>query len=130
MLFPACVPDLAQAVDRSKNNVTGCYKICQILVAEVGTSVFFTMSTRTFLTILVDSAARYPNRAVFKIPILPIDDTKSREWKNITYTQFVEAIDLYARFWTHELIKSGLLPGTVIGLWYIHCFLTESTLTI
>lgn len=76
------------------------------------------MSSRTYFTILSDSAARYPTRPVFKIPVPPTNDTTAREWTDITYAQFVEDIDFYARFWTHRLTISGMPSGTIIGLWY------------
>ncbi|KAK7682328.1 hypothetical protein QCA50_014532 [Cerrena zonata] len=75
------------------------------------------MSSRTYLTILSDSAARYPTRPVSKIPVPPTNDTTARQWKDITYAQFAKDIDFYARFWTHRLTIGGMPSGAIIGLW-------------
>ena len=78
------------------------------------------MSTRTYLNIVADSAALYPTRAVFKIPTVPADHIELHAWKDVTYTQFVEDIELYAKFWGHKLTSGGIPAGEIIGLWYFH----------
>ena len=61
------------------------------------------MSTRTYLSIVTDSAALYPTRAIFKIPTAPASGSELHAWKDVTYAQFVEDIELYAKFWGHKL---------------------------
>ena len=78
------------------------------------------MSTRTYLSIVTDSAALYPTRAVFKIPTVPADPTELHAWKDVTYAQFVEDIGLYAQFWGHKLTSGGIAAGEIVGLWYVH----------
>ena len=78
------------------------------------------MSTRTYLSIVTDSAALYPTRAVFKIPTAPASGSEFHAWKDVTYAQFVEDIELYAKFWGHKLTSGGIPAGEIIGLWYVH----------
>jgi len=41
------------------------------------------------------------------------------EWATITYTQFYQDVELYARYWYSVLSADGLAPGSIIGLWYV-----------
>ena len=41
------------------------------------------------------------------------------EWATITYTQFHQDVELYARYWTSVLSADGVAPGSIIGLWYV-----------
>ena len=78
------------------------------------------MSTRTYLSIVTDSAALYPTRAVFKIPTVAASGSEFHAWKGVTYAQFVDDIGLYAQFWGHKLTSGGIPAGEIIGLWYVH----------
>ena len=41
------------------------------------------------------------------------------EWATITYAQFYQDVELYARYWTSVLCADGITPGSIIGLWYV-----------
>ena len=41
------------------------------------------------------------------------------EWTTITYAQFYQEVQLYARYWTSILSADGVAPGSIIGLWYV-----------
>ena len=41
------------------------------------------------------------------------------EWATITYAQFYQDVQLYARYWTSVLSADGVAPGSIIGLWYV-----------
>jgi hypothetical protein len=41
------------------------------------------------------------------------------EWTTITYAQFHQDVELYARYWSSVLSADGVAPGSVIGLWYV-----------
>ena len=41
------------------------------------------------------------------------------EWATITYAQFYQDVELYARYWTSVLSADGVAPGSIIGLWYV-----------
>ena len=47
------------------------------------------------------------------------ETSKVSEWAPITYTQFYQDVELYARYWTSVLSADGVAPGSIIGLWYV-----------
>ncbi|KAH8102488.1 acetyl-CoA synthetase-like protein [Cristinia sonorae] len=82
------------------------------------------MSFRTHLTILNETASAYPDRPVFRVPVLaPADNGQSASeevvegWKVITYSQFDCNVRSYAKYWYHTLSADGIPPRSVIGLW-------------
>ena len=44
------------------------------------------------------------------------------EWATITYTQFYQDVELYARYWTSVLSADGVGPGSIVGLWSVSLF--------
>ena len=44
------------------------------------------------------------------------------EWTTITYTQFYQDVELYARYWTSVLSADGVGPGSIVGLWSASLF--------
>ena len=85
------------------------------------------MSTSTFqshLSVLESSVRSYPTRPVFRIPVVNKDTSEVSEWATITYTQFYQDVQLYARYWTSILSADGFAPGSIIGLWYVSRFIS------
>ena len=80
------------------------------------------MSASTFqshLTVLESSARLYPTRPAFRLPVVDKETSRISEWATVTYTQFHEDVELYARYWTSVLSADGIAPGSIIGLWYV-----------
>ncbi|KAJ7597147.1 hypothetical protein C8J56DRAFT_1001157 [Mycena floridula] len=67
------------------------------------------------LTVLQDSAARFPDAPAFKVPILEAGHV--REWQTITYRQFQHDVEVYARYWSRILSADHVPRGSVVGLW-------------
>ena len=79
------------------------------------------MSTSTFqshLSVLESSVRSYPTRPAFRVPVVNKDTSGVSEWATITYAQFYQEVQLYARYWTSILSADGVAPGSIIGLWY------------
>jgi len=80
------------------------------------------MSTSTFqshLSVLETSVRSYPTRPAFRTPVVDKETSKISEWATITYTQFHQDVQLYARYWTSILSADGVTPGSIIGLWCV-----------
>ena len=41
------------------------------------------------------------------------------EWATISYAQFYQDVELYARYWSSVLSADGVAPGSIIGLWSV-----------
>ena len=74
---------------------------------------------RTHLTVLEQTAARCPHAPAFRVPkVDPANDTVL-EWNAVTYRQFWQDVETFARYWTHRLRADGVAPRSVVGLWYV-----------
>ena len=68
------------------------------------------------------------------MPIVDKETSHISEWATVTYAQFHQDVELYARYWTSALSAKGIAPDSVIGLWYVShlvlaydpCILTTS----
>ena len=81
------------------------------------------MSTSAFqshLSVLESSFRSYPTRPAFRTPVVNKETSKISEWATITYSQFYQDVQLYARYWTSILSADGVAPGSIVGLWYVH----------
>ncbi|KAF4978173.1 hypothetical protein FZEAL_5418 [Fusarium zealandicum] len=73
------------------------------------------MSTlRTHLSILQDTAAKYPLSPVLKTPQ---DGTAEIAWDTITFSAFQRDVELCARYWADRLQKQGTNQRSVVGVW-------------
>ncbi|GBE88711.1 acetyl-CoA synthetase-like protein [Sparassis latifolia] len=70
---------------------------------------------RTHLTVLAESAARYPLSPVFRTPLFDQKTTKVLEWRIITFSQFQSDVEHFARYWGRTL--KGVPQRSVVGLW-------------
>ena len=80
------------------------------------------MSPPTFqshLSVLESSVGLYPTRPAFRIPVVNKETSQISEWATITYTQFHQDVQLYARYWTSILSADGVTPGSIIGIWCV-----------
>lgn len=85
----------------------------------------FYMSTSTLqshISVLVSSAGLYPTRPAFKIPVVNKETSQIAEWSTVTYAQFLQDVELYARNWTSVLSAGGVTPGSIVGLWCVSYF--------
>lgn len=78
------------------------------------------MSYRTPFTVLEASASRHPSVSVFKIP-KAIEPGTGRvyQWTSISYSQFKEDLERYAKYWRRTLLADGVQPRSVVALWYV-----------
>ncbi|PCH35079.1 acetyl-CoA synthetase-like protein [Wolfiporia cocos MD-104 SS10] len=72
---------------------------------------------KTHLTVLADSARRYPSLPAFRTPVIDNEAGSVQKWNVITYSQFQHDVELYARHWTRTLTATGLPRRSVVGLW-------------
>ncbi|KAI0800938.1 acetyl-CoA synthetase-like protein [Fomes fomentarius] len=72
---------------------------------------------RTHLTVLEQSAAQYPDAPAFRVPRLRSDSDEILEWDTVTYIQFWQDVQRFARHWTQKLTVDGIPCGSVVGLW-------------
>ena len=80
------------------------------------------MSSPTFqshLSVLESSAKSYPTRPAFRTPVVNKEASQISEWATVTYAQFYQDVELYARHWISVLSTDGVPPGSVVGLWYV-----------
>lgn len=68
------------------------------------------------LALLQSAAAKYPDDPVFKLPVLDTNGQLS-DWYDITYTQFLRDVELYARHWSRLLLADNVPPSSVVGIW-------------
>ncbi|KAI0830640.1 acetyl-CoA synthetase-like protein [Trametes gibbosa] len=74
-------------------------------------------SYRTHITILEETAARYPDAPAFRVPCVDPETSNVQEWAVITYSQFWQDVERFARYWTQRLTADGVVPRSVVGLW-------------
>ena len=80
------------------------------------------MSASTFqchLSVLESSIRSYPTRPAFRTPVVDKETSQISEWATITYAQFHQDVELYARYWSSVLSADGVAPGSIIGLWFV-----------
>ncbi|KAH9947492.1 acetyl-CoA synthetase-like protein [Amylocystis lapponica] len=71
----------------------------------------------THLTVLAETASRFPSSPVFRVPLLNESTNNVREWQSITYSQFHADVELFAKYWARILKADGLSQRSVVGLW-------------
>ena len=75
---------------------------------------------QSHLSILESSVRSYPTRLAFRTPVVNKETSQVSEWATITYAQFYQDVQLYARYWTSQILSAdGIAPGSIIGLWYV-----------
>lgn len=74
-------------------------------------------SFKSHLTVLNESAGRYPSALAFRVP--SVDPTDGRHWLPISYLQFHQDVLFTANYWLGVLSSAGIPQGSVVGLWYV-----------
>ncbi|KAI0652198.1 acetyl-CoA synthetase-like protein [Trametes meyenii] len=72
---------------------------------------------RTHLTILEQTAAKYPDAPAFRVPRIDPETDQVLEWDIITYKEFWQDVERFARYWTQTLSADGVVGRSVVGLW-------------
>lgn len=75
-------------------------------------------SLQSHLSVLEASASKYSSVPVFKVPGT-LQNSQVDEWLSISYLQFAEDVELYARYWSSVLALDGIPKRSVVGLWYV-----------
>jgi len=78
---------------------------------------FLTMM-KSHLEVFQSSVSRFASAPLFRIPEVDPSTGNVLEWSTITYQQFQDDVELYARHWSRVLRCSGIPRGSVIGLWW------------
>lgn len=81
---------------------------------------------RTHLTILEATAAKVPDAPAFRVPRLQPGTDNVQEWDVITYREFWQDVERFARHWTQTLTADGVPARSVVGLWYVFPFTTSA----
>lgn len=74
------------------------------------------------LAVLESSSLIYPLRPVFRVPTVNKETGEIGSWQSISYRQFQLDVERFARFWQSKLIINGILPQSVVGVWYDFIF--------
>lgn len=75
---------------------------------------------RTHLTVLETSASLYPTRPAFKTPRSDCQTGQVQDWQSITYQQFKQDVELFARHWSRVLRRDRVPQKSVVGVWYVN----------
>lgn len=72
---------------------------------------------RSHLTVLQTSASVYSSATAFRVPEVDGETGKLVQWRSISYRQFQDDVDLFARYWARTLRADGVPREAVVGLW-------------
>jgi acyl-CoA synthetase (AMP-forming)/AMP-acid ligase II len=75
-------------------------------------------SFKSHLSVLEASAAKYPSRHAFQIAKAGSNSSVDA-WAPVTFREFLEDVEVSARYWYKTLSDAGLSQGSVVGLWYV-----------
>ena len=71
------------------------------------------------LTVLESSSSTYSKATAFLTPQL--DSTgRVEEWRPISYSQFRDDVERFARYWCRVLDNSQIPKHSIIGMWYVY----------
>ena len=73
----------------------------------------------THLSVLYESAARFSTSTVFRVPIADPATRRVSDWSRITYAQFLNDVEHYARYWRRTLRFHHVPEQSVVGMWYV-----------
>ena len=65
-------------------------------------------------TALRDCVAKYSSKVILKVPN---KDIATPDWRDISFAQFQDDVDFFARYWADKLEKQGAKPRSVVGIW-------------
>jgi acyl-CoA synthetase (AMP-forming)/AMP-acid ligase II len=76
-------------------------------------------SFTTILTVIEADASKYPSSPAYKIPQIDPSTGRVEAWKTITYGEFQQDIEQFAKYWSLKLNALDIPPRSVIGVWYV-----------
>ncbi|KAL0958539.1 hypothetical protein HGRIS_000679 [Hohenbuehelia grisea] len=68
------------------------------------------------LSALNTAASRYSELPAFKLPQTDLEG-RVTQWSVVTYRQFQDDVNRFARHWADRLLMDGVCPKSVVGLW-------------
>lgn len=74
-------------------------------------------SLQSHLTVLETAASRFSSLPAFRIAKKSQSGADVESWSPISYQQFLEDVELAARYWHKKLSADGLPSKAVVGLW-------------
>ncbi|KAH8664639.1 acetyl-CoA synthetase-like protein [Xylariales sp. PMI_506] len=74
-------------------------------------------SFKTHLTVLEDSAKRYPSRTAFRVPKKVTGTFEIGSWDSISYRDVLHDVENAALYWLRALSSISVPLGSVVGLW-------------
>jgi hypothetical protein len=72
---------------------------------------------QSHLSILESSASSHSSSPVFRIPRVDEATSEVQEWLSISYRQFLQDVERYARYWASLFSSEGIPRNSVVGLW-------------
>ncbi|TFY83769.1 hypothetical protein EWM64_g230 [Hericium alpestre] len=72
---------------------------------------------RSHLSVLEASASAYASSPAFHIPRCDLQSDEAQEWDSISYAQFKQDVELFARHWARVFRTRGIPQRSVIGMW-------------
>lgn len=73
---------------------------------------------KSHLTVLAETASRFPTSAAFRTPIVDLETNSITDWRYISFTQFQFDVELFAKYWYRTLTDCGVTQRSVVGLWF------------
>lgn len=72
---------------------------------------------RSHLTVLENSAVEYSSAPAFRVPQVDSQTAQVKQWHTVTYKQFLNDVERFARYWSRTLKADAVPRGSVVGLW-------------
>ncbi|KAI0645753.1 acetyl-CoA synthetase-like protein [Trametes meyenii] len=75
------------------------------------------MAYHTHLTVLDNSASLFSSLPAFKIPRVESDGLHVKEWVTVTYREFFQDVEQFAKYWNRTLLEHQIAIRSVVGIW-------------
>ncbi|KAJ3570247.1 hypothetical protein NP233_g4524 [Leucocoprinus birnbaumii] len=69
------------------------------------------------LKILEQYSSRYSQSPAFRTPVLNRETGEIQTWRSISYRQFQQDVERFARYWLYKLSSDDVPPKSVVGMW-------------
>ncbi|THH20855.1 hypothetical protein EW146_g586 [Bondarzewia mesenterica] len=69
------------------------------------------------LSVLSASASLHASFPAFRLPRFNLQSGQVQDWESVTYAQFKQDVELFARHWARVLKHDGIPQRSVIGMW-------------
>ncbi|KAI0271339.1 hypothetical protein BC834DRAFT_818549 [Gloeopeniophorella convolvens] len=74
---------------------------------------------RSHLSVLETSASLYASSPAFQVPQAISASGDADCWRPVTYLQFLQDVELFARHWARVLAHDAIPQRSVVGMWYV-----------